>query len=313
MELRHLRYFVAVAEELSFTRAAERLHIGQPPLSQQIQALESEIGAVLLDRTRRWVRLTDAGKLFLEDARRILALSASAAKTANRAHVGELGQLKIGFTRSTPYTPTFPKIINAYRRQFPNVTLVLQELATMRQLSAIHSEALDIGFIRTPEWETPAGLRFSTLSEHPLSVVVPTHHGLARKRRVRIEDVREEEFVMFPRDEGTTLTPQIYRLCADAGFAPKVTMEAREAATVIGLVAAGCGITILPDLFSCMGIKGAVFKLIDSPTAISEYLLASREKEASPVALAFLRVAAEEGKLTVEKHALGGPQDNKIT
>lgn len=298
MELRHLRYFVAVAEELSFTRAAERLHIGQPPLSQQIQALEEEVGALLLDRTRRWVRLTEAGKLFLDDARRILALSASAAKTANRAHRGELGQLKIGFTRSTPFTPIFPKIINAYRKQFPAVTLVLQELSTMRQVAAIHDGSLDLGFVRTPETAVPVTLKFTTLREHSLSIVIPIHHRLARKRRVLIEDLREEEFVMFPRDEGTTLTPQIYRLCADAGFEPRIVIEAREAATVIGLVAAGCGISILPDLFSCMGIKGAVFRLIETPTAVSKFVLASRMQESNPVTVAFLKVAMEEGMST---------------
>jgi DNA-binding transcriptional LysR family regulator len=112
MELRHLRYFVAVAEELSFTRAADRLHIGQPPLSQQVQALEEEIGAVLFDRSRRTIRLTEAGRVFLEDARRVLALAANAAETARRVEKGEIGQLKIGFTKSTAFTPIFPKIIN---------------------------------------------------------------------------------------------------------------------------------------------------------------------------------------------------------
>ena len=120
MELRHLRYFVAVAEELSFTRAAERLHIGQPPLSQQIQALEAEVGAQLLERSKRWVRLTEAGKLFLDDARRVLALSEQAKLTARRAQRGEAGELRIGFTFSTPFTPLFATVINRYRARYPD-------------------------------------------------------------------------------------------------------------------------------------------------------------------------------------------------
>src|SRR3569833_2895327 len=143
MELRHLRYFVAVAEELHFTRAAERLHIGQPPLSQQIQLLEEEVGARLLDRSRRWVRLTEAGKLFLDDARRILALSAEAAETARLAERGEMGRLRIGFTASTPLTEVFNRAVNAYRRQYPGVTLGFAEMSTLRQIVALRDRSID--------------------------------------------------------------------------------------------------------------------------------------------------------------------------
>jgi DNA-binding transcriptional LysR family regulator len=145
MELRHLRYFVAVAEELHFTRAAERLHIGQPPLSQQIQALEAELGAQLFERNKRSVRLTQAGTLFLDDARRILALSEQAAVTARRAQRGEAGELRIGFTFSTPFTPYFATVINRYRQQFPHVTLTLHEMATLHQLEAISGRTMDLG------------------------------------------------------------------------------------------------------------------------------------------------------------------------
>ena len=134
MELRHLRYFVAVAEELSFTRAAERLHIGQPPLSHQIQMLEAEVGAQLLERSKRWVRLTEAGKLFLEDARRVLALSEQAMQTARRAERGEAGELRVGFTFSTPLTPLFAAMINRYRQRYPGVQLTLKEMSTLGQI-----------------------------------------------------------------------------------------------------------------------------------------------------------------------------------
>lgn len=282
---------MAVAEELSFTRAAQRLHIGQPPLSQQIQALEAEIGAVLLDRSRRSVRLTEAGRIFLEDAQRILALSAGAADTARRVERGEVGQLKIGFTKSTAFAPIFPQIINTYRKRYPNVNLVLREMSTMRQIPALADYSLDLGFIRPLEADTPPDLVMTTLQRHALAIVVPSNHRLARVARVPIEALRSEEFIMFPRDEGTTLALLVYRLCADAGFAPNVVMEAREAATIVGLVAAGCGISILPDLFSGLGINGARFRPIETSTAALRLVLAHRAHEASAIANAFVEIA----------------------
>jgi DNA-binding transcriptional LysR family regulator len=282
---------VAVAEELSFTRASERLHIGQPPLSQQIQALEEEIGAVLFDRSRRAIRLTEAGRIFLDDARRVLLLAANAAQTARRVEKGEIGQLKIGFTKSTAYTPIFPKIINTYRTRFPNVKLVLQEMSTMRQIAALADYSLDLGFMRPPETDIATHLLFSTLQDHPLSVVLPENHPLAKAPGISMEDLRDEEFVMFPRDEGTTLNPQIYRLCAEAGFVPKVAMEAREAATITGLVAASCGISILPDVFSSMGIKGAIFRSMETPAAVTKLVLASRAHETGAMPRAFFEIA----------------------
>jgi DNA-binding transcriptional LysR family regulator len=293
MELRHLRYFVAVAEELSFTRAAERLHIGQPPLSQQIQALEEEIGAVLFDRSRRTIRLTEAGRIFLEDALRVLAMAANAAETARRVEQGEIGQLRIGFTKSTAFTPLFPTIINTYRTRFPKVKLVLQEMSTMRQVAALADYSLDLGFIRPLEADTSPDLFFIPLQEHPLSVVLPENHYLAKAPHVSVEDLKNEEMIMFPRDEGTTLNPLIYRLCAEAGFVPKIAMEAREAATITGLVAAGCGISILPELFSRLGIRGVVFRLLETPAAFAKLVLASRAQESGAIPKTFFEIAKE--------------------
>src|SRR5450830_855416 len=156
MELRQLRFFIAVAEELHFTRAAARLHIGQPPLSHAIQMLEQDVGARLFERNKRWVRLTEAGRLFLVDARRMLALAEEARSTAQRAERGEAGELRIGFTYSTPLTPLFAAAINRYRQDHPQVTLLLQELATLRQLDGLGQRTIDLGFVRTPELPIPA-------------------------------------------------------------------------------------------------------------------------------------------------------------
>ncbi|HAT29496.1 MAG TPA: LysR family transcriptional regulator, partial [Janthinobacterium sp.] len=282
MELRHLRYFVAVAEELHFTRAAERLHIGQPPLSQQIQALEAELGAQLFERSKRWVRLTEAGRLFLLDARRILALAEQAMLTARRAQRGEAGELRIGFTLSTPFTPLFATVINHYRRQFPLVTLTLHEMSTLHQIDAIGQRGLDLGFVRPPEVEIPAGISLLTLRQDPLLLILPQDHPLAAKTQVAIRDLDGQPFVMYPKDAGTGIYPQIFRLCAAAGFVPRVAQEAGEASTIIGLVAAGCGISVLPASFDHIHMDGVCYRPLADPTASTTLLLAQRKGERAP-------------------------------
>ncbi|UTY55998.1 LysR family transcriptional regulator [Massilia sp. erpn] len=293
MELRHLRYFVAVAEELSFTRAAERLHIGQPPLSQQIQALEAEVGARLLERSKRWVRLTEAGKLFLADARRVLALSEQAVLTAQRAERGEAGELRIGFTFSTPFTPLFARVINLYRQRFPQVTLTLRELATLHQIDAIEAHELDLGFIRPPEVPIAEGIGITELRHDPLLLVLPASSPLARKKRVAISELQGLPFVMYPKNAGTGIYPQIFRLCRAAGFVPKIGMEAGEASTIIGLVAAGCGVSVLPDSFNRMHMEGVVYRPLADPAATTELWLAQRRTDSSPLVAAFIALARE--------------------
>ena len=293
MELRHLRYFVAVAEELSFTRAAERLHIGQPPLSQQIQALEAEVGARLLDRSKRWVRLTEPGKLFLADARRVLALSEQAVDTARRAQRGEAGELRIGFTYSTPFTPLFATVINRYRQRYPGVALTLHEMATLRQIDAIAAREMDLGFVRPPEVALPAGVRLTTLRKDPLLLVLPAAHALAQRRKVAVRDLQGVPLVMYPQDAGTGIHPQIYRLCRAAGFEPQVAMEAGEASTIIGLVAAGCGISVLPSPFDSIRMEGVCYRPLADRAAYTRLQLAQRVEEASPPAQAFIALARE--------------------
>jgi len=293
MELRHLRYFVAVAEELSFTRAAERLHIGQPPLSQQIQALEAEVGAQLLERSKRWVRLTEAGKLFLEDARQILAQSQRAVVTARRAHRGEAGELRVGFTFSTPFTPLFAKVIKRYRQLYPHVSLTLHEMATLHQLEAVGSQKLDLGFVRPPEVALPDAIELTHLREDPLMLILPSDSPLARKRKVRIKDLEGLPFVMYPEEAGTGIYYQIFRLCRAAGFVPEIGMEAGEASAIIGLVAAGIGVSVLPKTFDSIHMEGAVYRQLDDPAAATSLLLAQRRSR-SPLVDAFVRLAKEE-------------------
>jgi DNA-binding transcriptional LysR family regulator len=296
MELRHLRYFIAVAEELHFTRAAERLHIGQPPLSHAIQMLEADIGAQLLERSKRWVRLTEAGRLFLDDARRILALAEQAAETARRAGRGEAGELRIGFTYSTPLTPLFAEVINRYRQDFPLVTLTLHEMATLRQLEAIGQRTLDLGFVRPPEVTVPAGIRLTALREEPLMVVLPTGHRLAAKPALAIRELEELPFVMYPPGGGTGIYPQIFRLCRAAGFVPRVGQTAGEASTIIGLVAAGSGISLLPSSFDRIRMDGVCYRPLTDPEATTMLLLAQRAGEQSPLVDAFVALVTDAAK-----------------
>lgn len=256
MELRHLRYFVAVAEELHFSRAAERLHIGQPPLSQQIQALESELGVLLFERSKRRVALTEAGKRFLTSARQILAETEYAAEQARRAARGEVGELRIGFTSSLPFTSVLPGVIHDYRQHYPQVTLTLREMFTTDQFGALLAGRLDIGFVRYDGLETPDGVLLRELRRDPLRAVLNARHPLAGAASLSLADLRNEGFVMYPQDAGSGLNPLIRRLCRSAGFEPKVVQEAREATTQIGLVAAGVGMAVLPSPLECVRMEG---------------------------------------------------------
>jgi len=291
MELRHLRYFVAVAEELSFTRAAERLHIGQPPLSQQIQALEAEIGARLLERNKRRVLLTEAGRLFLADARRMLALAEQAKETAHRAHMGEAGELRVGFTFSTPFTPLFAKVVRRYRQAYPGVLLSFQEMTTLHQLAKIEARELDVGFVRPASMQLPHKVALTKLRSDPLRLVLPTDSPLARQKSIAVKDLAGQAFVVFPKDAGTGIYHQIFELCRAAGFTPHIAMEAGEPSTIIGLVAAGCGISVLPGSFEGIHMEGVVYRPLADPEATTSMLLARHAEGGGPLAEAFVALA----------------------
>ncbi len=295
MELRHLRYFIAVAEELNFTRAAERLHIGQPPLSHAIQVLEADVGAQLFERTKRWVRMTEAGRLFLDDARRILALAEDAADTARRAGRGEAGELRIGFTFSTPLTPLFASVINRYRQQYPAVSLKLHEMATGPQLEALEQRTLDLGFVRPVEGPAPANIALSLLREDALVAVLPAASPLARKQSISIAQLKDLPFVMYPPGAGTGIYPQIFKLCRAAGFVPRIGEIAGEASTIIGLVAAGCGVSVLPASFDRIRMDGVKYRSIEDAGATTALLLGRRSDDESPLVRAFVALATSSG------------------
>jgi DNA-binding transcriptional LysR family regulator len=296
MELRHLRYFVALAEELHFGRAARRIGISQPPLSQQIRLLEADLGVRLLERTNRRVELTAAGGVFLVEARATLAQAERAAAMAGRAERGEVGELRIGFASSGALNAPFTRTIRAFRKALPGVHLVLEEQVTADQIEALIERRLQIGFIRSPVApDLPEGLVAIELCREPLLVFLRADHPLAvarRGRAVPLAALADEPFVFFPSGAGTSLYDQVMALCRKAGFRPRVEQEARANATILGLVAAGLGVSILPASlagFAVAAVVGLRLSPAGPPTAL---WLVHRRDDPSPAAAAFVALAS---------------------
>lgn len=290
MELRHLRYFVAVAEELNFTRAAERLHIGQPPLSIQIRDLERELGAELFDRSRRRIALTQAGNRFLLRAKAILAATDDASDEARRLARGEAGELRIGFTSSLSYTNLLPDVLHAYRRAHPGVSLQLRERFSVEQFVALEQGGLDVGFVRYGAVEVPAAIAVREIGRDPLRLVVNAAHPLAGAREVGFEQLRDEDFITFPADAGTGLPVILRDLCREAGFEPRIVQIAREATTQIGLVAAGLGVALLPAPLECVRIPRVRYLPIAGEGAFFPLAVAHLAQAPGPLLSGFLAV-----------------------
>ena len=287
MELRHLRYFIAVAEELHFGRAAQVLGISQPPLSQQIQALEEELGARLFERTNRRVALSEAGRLFLDEARQVLAQVDKAADVARRAQLGELGEMKIGFTSSAPFNSSIPQAIFAFRQAFPAVHLNLLEMSSRDVAEALVEESIEIGVMRP--FPLADSLVAVELFREPLVAVIQAEHPLAEgsESGLYIGALADEPFVFFPRSYGSGLYAQLLSLARQAGFSPHIAQEAGEAMTIIGLVSAGLGVSVLPASFQHMRIKGVVYRPLLDTDASTAVWLVQRKGNPSPMAKAF--------------------------
>lgn len=290
MELRHLRYFIAVAEELHFGRAAQVLGISQPPLSQQIQALEQEVGARLFERTNRRVELSEAGRLFLHEARLVLAQVDKAADVARRAQLGELGELKIGFTSSAPFNSSIPQAIFAFRQAFPAVHLNLQEMSNTQVAESLVDESIQVGLMRP--LPLPDSLSMVELMREPLVAVLNADHPLVHssERGLHLAQLAEEPFVFFPRSYGSGLYTQLLNLARDAGFSPHFAQEAGEAMTIIGLVAAGLGVSVLPASYQRIRIDGVVYRTLLDQEAVTAVWLVQRKGVQTPMAQAFVEL-----------------------
>jgi DNA-binding transcriptional LysR family regulator len=239
MELRHLRYFAALAEELHFGRAAERVFVAQSTLSQQIQAFETELGTQLFRRSRRSVELTEAGKTLRPYAQRVLREAERAERVAHAARSGAAGLLRVGY-EATAMRSGLPEAIKAFRADAPNVTLDLDEQGSRAQAEALRAGELDVGFVFLPIDER--GVRVEVLSRAPAAVALPEEHRLAGQADVPLGALKEEPFVMWARDVAPGLYDDYVRACHDAGFAPYVVQEIRRGESLRGLVAAGLGV-----------------------------------------------------------------------
>jgi DNA-binding transcriptional LysR family regulator len=287
MELRHLRYFVAVAEELHFGRAAVRLHMAQPPLSQQIKQLEEELGFQLFHRTKRSVTLTAAGERFLGETRLIFSRLDQAIAQGRRTSRGELGELAIGFVGSASYS-VLPPILQQFGQQFPAVELTLRELTTNLQIEALRENRIDIGLVRPPIQDT--GLVQQPILRESLVVALSSGHRLAQDRALAIAEIAPESFILFPRILAPGLYDQIIALCHQGGFSPQVVQEAVQMQTIVGLVAAGIGIALVPASLQNLQRVGVVYRPLLEETPQVEISLVWRQGDLSPTVQQFLRM-----------------------
>lgn len=301
MELRHLRYFIATAEEGHITRAAERLGMQQPPLSQQIRGLERELDVQLFRRKPRGVELTDAGRALLTDARAILAHIDHAFASTRRTARGEQGRIAVGFTSSAPFHPFVPRVIRAFRDAFPLVSLTLEESGTTELIGDLREERVDAAFIRTPVAD-PAGLVVDRLLEETMLAALPSDHPLAGTGRgdragVNLKRLAGETFIVYRRHTGPGLYDAIIAACHAAGFSPVVGQEAPRIVATLNLVAAGLGLSIVPASLQRMQMDGVAYRRLSGAVQPkAPMLLASRRGDTSAVVRQFLALVRQTAK-----------------
>jgi DNA-binding transcriptional LysR family regulator len=304
MELRHLRYFVAVAEELHFRRAAERLHMSQPPLSQQIRQLEEEVGAQLLLRNQHRVELTASGAAFLERAREILDAVEAAALEARRVQRGEVGRLAVGFVGSSMYS-IVPELLNAFRERHGDVALRLGELGTTEQLRQLESGRLDVGFLR-PRQPRP-GLTIEPVYSEPVMLALPDRHPLAAAPRIHVADLAGEQLVLLTRAGSPGLRKTLEPVTDQLGGEDAIVQEVAEIQTVIGLVAAGVGVSLVPESVRALQRRGVTYRSIADAGATVELAVAWRTGDDSPVLAAFLALVHAMAPAGEEREFRRGP------
>jgi DNA-binding transcriptional LysR family regulator len=287
MEIRHLRYFVATAEELHFTRAAKRLGIAQPPLSQQIQQLEREVGTQLFHRLTRGVELTEAGRAFWQDAKAILDQIERAKAAAQAVARGERGSVRIGFTSSASFNPFVPAVISAYRQKYPGVELLLGEDTTTVLLEQLREGRLDFAFLRPAMGEAGA-MRTRLLFEEEMCVALPARHRLADSPKLALVALAAESFIMYPRVNGRALYDTIIAGCRNAGFSPQIGQEAPQLASTVNLVAAGIGVAIVPASMRQLQTQGVTYRSIEGAPIKAALSLTYRDGPLSAAMTEFL-------------------------
>lgn len=260
IDLRQFRQFIAVAEELSFRRAAAKLHMAQPPLTGAIRKIETELNVLLFERTNRITRLTDAGKAFLLEARRTIEQSDRAIQAAIRAHAGLTSSLRVSFVDST-INSLVPAALLAFHARFPEVEIRLLEGSTSEQLTALREDRTDLALIVLPVGNHP-DLELKPLLRDKMIAALPIGHPLAKRKSVSLHQLAAEPWILFPAHLGPGLHASIIRACAAAGFFPRIVQEARQMHTTAGLVAGGIGVALMPRIYGAVSPQGAVFRPI---------------------------------------------------
>jgi len=293
MNLRQLRYFVAVAEELHFGRAAVRLHISQPPLSQQIHNLEEFLGVALFKREKKRIELTFAGQVFLDSARKLLEQAQWAIQTVRRADKGEVGTLLIGYASSILFTGLIGRVVREFRSQRPDVQLRIKEMRAVDQIKALVERDIDIGFVREPLLQAHPLVESRCLYREAFVLALPTDHPLSHTPNVQLADLRNESFVLYPRDSGAILYDQVIHLCHGAGFSPNVIQETPQFASVLDLVSAGLGISIVPASTANASLPNVSFCPISDTTEQTAVAMVYRKEEGSAALAALLAMTEQ--------------------
>ncbi|NTF40666.1 LysR family transcriptional regulator [Rhizobium rhizogenes] len=282
MELRHIRYFLALAAEGNFTRAAANLGIGQPPLSQQIKDLENEVGVQLFHRVPHGAELTVAGEAFLAEAKTALDAAEKAKLAAQRANRGEIGRLSLGFTASSAFNSIVTATIREFRDHWPGVLLSLTEMNTNALMERLVRGEIDAAFIR-PGLEDTRDVRLKRFADEPMMIALPARHPLAARDRVPIAALAGEPFILFPRMVGLSLYDDIVAACREAGFELVVTQEAPQIPSIVNLVAANLGVSIVPASIAQIKLDGVAYRPIEGPPIVARLGLASLKAQRSPI------------------------------
>lgn len=299
MELRHLRYFIAVAEEGHITRAAERLGMQQPPLSQRIKAIERELAVQLFRRKPRGMELTEAGHALLVDARAIISHLDRAVETARRTGRGEQGRLCVGIAPTAPFHPFVPRVIRAFREAFPLVSLTLEEGLSNEVRERFSHDEMDVAFVRTLAIQADK-LVVSPLLEEPLVVALPSGHAMAqgsREKALPLKRLAGDSFILFG-PPGTAIHDDTLMACRAAGFSPHIGQRAPRITSTLGLVAAGMGIALVPESMQNMSMDGVVYRrLTGAPQPKAVLGLLSRRGDPSAVVLQFVNLVKRAAKV----------------
>lgn len=282
MELRHIRYFLALAAEGNFTRAAANLGIGQPPLSQQIKDLENEVGVQLFHRVPHGAELTVAGEAFLAEAKTAVDAAEKAKLAAQRANRGEIGRLSLGFTASSAFNSIVTATIREFRDHWPGVLLSLTEMNTNALMERLIRGEIDAAFIR-PGLEDTRDVRLKRFADEPMMIALPARHPLAARDHVPIAALAGESFILFPRMVGLSLYDDIVAACREAGFELVVTQEAPQIPSIVNLVAANLGVSIVPASIAQIKLDGVAYRPIAGPPVVARLGLASLKAQRSPI------------------------------